>query len=212
MAIKSKTQLQTDISTSTFTAPQQVILDDMVASYENVFPQINTTARNALTPTLGQVIFNTDVAAFEYWNGSAWFGIGQNLATPLVVKVNLSSADILALNTTPITIAAAPGAGFALMPSFITYRYTFGATAYLLGATIELLSGTKAAGTSSQFAGIAITIMEAAASRSGGTTTDNAISANAIVENDSLVLKSPTAFTTGDGTLTVWVTYSLIAY
>lgn len=212
MAVKTKAQLQTDISTSTFTAPQQVILEDIVDSYEDVFPQINTTARNALTPTLGQVIFNTDVAAFEYWNGSAWFGIGQNLATPMVVKVDLSSADILALNTTPITIVAAPGAGFALMPSSMAYRYTFGSAAYLLGASIELISNSIAAGTSNSFIVISTTVMRAAANRSGSTATSTGTSVDAIVENNSLQLKTSTAFTTGDGTLTVWVTYSLIAY
>ncbi len=212
MAVKTKAQLQTDISTSTFTGPQQVILDDMVDSYEDYFPQINTTARNALTPTLGQVIFNTDVAAFEYWNGSAWFGVGQNLATPMVVKVSLSSADILALNTTPITIAAAPGAGFALIPSAMAYRYTFGSVAYLLGATIELLSGSVTVGTSNSFTGLVASVTRAAASRSGSIPANSGTNADAIVENDSLQLKTSTAFTTGDGTLTVWVTYSLIAY
>lgn len=212
MAIKSKTQLQTDISTSTFTAPQQVILDDMVDSYEDYFPQINTAARNALTPTLNQIIFNTDVNRNEYWNGSAWLGIGQDISTPLVVKIDLSSADILALNTTPITIAAAPGAGFALMPSSMAYRYTFGSAAYLLGGSIELISNSIAAGTSNSFIVISTTVMRAAANRSGSTATSTGTGVDAIVENNSLQLKTSTAFTTGDGTLTVWVTYSIIAY
>ena len=212
MAITSKSQLHTDIGTSTFTGPQQTILDNMVDSYEDIFPQINTAARNALTPTLNQIIFNTDVNRNEYWNGSAWLGIGQDISTPLVVKIDLSSADILALNTTPITIAAAPGAGFALMPSSMAYRYTFGSAAYLLGGSIELISNSIAAGTSNSFIVISTTVMRAAANRSGSTATSTGTGVDAIVENNSLQLKTSTAFTTGDGTLTVWVTYSIIAY
>jgi hypothetical protein len=88
--IKSKTQLGIDIAASTFSAPQQTILEDMVDSYEDIFPQLTTVQRDALTPTNGQVVYNTDNARYEYWNGSAWFGIGQNISTPLVVKIDLS--------------------------------------------------------------------------------------------------------------------------
>lgn len=213
MATLSKSQLTTDINANaTLTAAEKIILINMVDSYEDYFAQINTAARNALTPTLGQVIFNTDVAAFEYWNGSAWLGIGQNLATPLVVKVSLSSADILALNTTDIVVAAAPGAGFALIPSHMAYRFTYGSVAYSAGSPINLLSSSKTAGTANAFAAISDLTIKAAANRSGSIAVSSGTSADAIVENESLVLRVPTAYTTGDGTLTVWVTYSIIAY
>lgn len=215
MAIKSKTQLQTDISTSTFTAPQQVILDDMVDSYEDYFPQINTAARNALTPILNQIIFNTDVNRNEYWNGSAWLGIGQDVSTPLVVKIDLSSADILALNTTDIIVAAAPGAGFAIIPSHIAYRFTYGSVQYASGGgtqNVNLLSFTKTVGTANVFAVISDAVIKAAGNRSGSVVVNSGTSSDAIAENDSLVLRANQAFTTGDGTLTVWITYSLINY
>lgn len=212
MAVKTKAQLQTDISTSTFTAPQQVILDDMVDSYENVFPQINTTARNALTPTLGQIIFNTDVAGFEYWNGSAWLGIGQDVSTPIVVKVSLTSADILALDTTPITIVAAPGAGFALVVSHMSYRFTYGSVAYTGGASVALMCSSKTAGSADVFVTIDPLAIRAAANRSNSLSSGSGSSANSIAENEALQLKTSTAFAAGDGTLDVWVTYSLIAY
>ncbi len=113
MAITSKTQLQTDITASTFTAPQKTILGNIVDSYENVFPQLTTVQRDALTPTNGLVVYNTDTDTYQYWNGVAWFGIGQDLSTPLVVKVDLSSAEILALDATAKIVAVAAGAGTA---------------------------------------------------------------------------------------------------
>jgi hypothetical protein len=42
MAVKSKTQLAADIAASTFTAPQQVILDDMVDSYQDLSQGLTT--------------------------------------------------------------------------------------------------------------------------------------------------------------------------
>lgn len=213
MATLSKSQLTTDINANaTLTAAEKIILINMVDSYEDYSAQINTAARNALTPTLNQIIFNTDVNRNEYWNGSAWLGIGQDVSTPIVVKIDLSSADILALHTTGITVAAAPGAGFAIVPSHMSYRYTFGSAAYLLGGSIELISNSIAAGTSNSFIVISTTVMRAAANRSGSTATSTGTGVDAIVENNSLQLKTSTAFTTGDGTLTVWVTYSIIAY
>lgn len=208
--IKSKTQLGIDIAASTFSAPQQTILEDMVDSYEDIFPQLTTVQRDALTPTNGQVVYNTDNARYEYWNGSAWFGIGQNISTPLVVKIYLSSADLLALNTTPITVASAIGAGYALVPVGISYRYTYGTAAYTGSYNIQLKSSTATG--SDVFLTIPSVTLNSGASRSGGTPTNTGTGINAIVENDDLVLSSSAAISTGDGVLTVWVTYTIIVY
>lgn len=216
MATLSKSQLTTDINANaTLTAAEKIILINMVDSYEDYFPQINTAARNALTPTLNQIIFNTDVNRNEYWNGSAWLGIGQDISTPLVVKIDLSSADILALNTTDIVVEVAPGPGLALIPSHIAYRFTYGSVQYASGGgtqNVNLLSSTKTVGTANVFAVISDAVIKAAGNRSGSVVVNSGTSSDAIVENDSLVLRANQAFTTGDGTLSVWITYSLIAY
>jgi len=44
----------------------------------------------------------------------------------------LSSAQLLALQTTAVQIVNAPGAGYALIPDSITAQYKFGATAYTI--------------------------------------------------------------------------------
>lgn len=210
MAIKSKVQLASDIAGSTFTAPQKTILGDMVDSYQDVFPQIDTTTRNALTPVLGRIIYNTDTDRYEYWNGTVWFGIGQDLSTPLVVKIDLTSADILAADTTPIPVAAAPGSGYALIPISCAYRFTYGSVAYTNNVFIVLKSASKT--TADPYLSIQFQVFQATANRSGSLPANTGTGIDAIVENDGLELKATGAIATGDGTLTVWVTYSLIAY
>lgn len=208
MANKSKTQVQTDISASTFTVSQQGILTDIVDSYEDIFSQLTTAQRNALTPTAGLIIYNTDSDRYEYWNGSSWFGIGQDLSTPLVVKLNISSADLLALNGTPITIASAIGSGYALVPISLAYRYTHLTTDYA-GGNIVLC--TSASSTSNIFTGLNNLVLRTS-NKSGSLPVNTGTSINAIVDNDDLVLKATAALTTGDGSLTVWVTYTILTY
>lgn len=54
------------------------------------------------------------------------------------VKVSLSSAEILALNTTPKTIVAAPGAGKLIRPIAVTWRLNY-STAQYSGSNMRLL-------------------------------------------------------------------------
>ena len=52
---------------------------------------------------------------------------------PTSATVTLSSADILDLHNTPITLVAAPGAGKMLMPHRVLCQYTYGTAAYVNG-------------------------------------------------------------------------------
>lgn len=42
------------------------------ASYAFVFPNLTTTQKNALTPSNGQVVFDTTLAKLCVWTGSSW--------------------------------------------------------------------------------------------------------------------------------------------
>lgn len=216
MAIKTKAQLQADITANgTLTAGEKTILSEMVESYEDIFANLTTVQRNAISsPSTGLIIYNIDTDRYEYWNGSAWFGIGQDLSTPLVVKVDLSSAELLALDTVPKSVAVAAGAGYALMPISIAYRYTYATAGYAgMFTNIFLKCTTKAAGSSTAFLAIPKTnLLAATSNRSGGLPTNTGTGIDAIVDNDGLELKADGTVTTGGGTLTVWVTYSIIVY
>lgn len=59
------------------------------------------------------------------------------------VDVSLSSAQILALLGTPVTLVPAPGVGFALMPQFCKIIFTGGGVAYTdAGGAVSLTLGT----------------------------------------------------------------------
>lgn len=85
MAIKSKSQLTTDITTNyadngsgnITPAIMRATLIDIVHSYEDIFQSYNTTGRDALTPTAGLIIYNTTTASFEAYNGSTWVNVSH---------------------------------------------------------------------------------------------------------------------------------------
>lgn len=207
MAIKSKVQLAIDIASSTFTAPQQVILDDMVDSYEDIFSQLTTVQRDLLTPTAGLIIYNTDTDLYEYWNGvswSSWSGIN----TPMTVKVDWSASEIRQSFSVAKILVAAPGAGFSLAPISVMWRYTYGSIAFDFPADLHLKFSTKAA--ANKFFSLDLT---GAVSTSGLYGCVSTYSEDSIVENDNITLKATTAnATVGDGTLSIWLTYSLVAW
>lgn len=210
MAIKTKAQLAADIAAlgSTYSeAAMEALLTDMVDSYNNLIAQVTTAQRNALTPTTGLVVYNTDTNRQEYWNGTAWFAVGQNISTPQTVKVALTSAQLLALDATAVQIAPAPGVGYANVVQSCSYKFTYGTTQYSGGSVVLKSAG---ANTSNPFLQIASQIIQAAADRSGSLPGNTGTGIHAIYENSALELKANSAITTGDGTLTVWVTYSVI--
>ena len=43
-----------------------------------LLPSYTTAERDALTPSVGAIIFNSDLAQFQGWNGTAWVQLDQN--------------------------------------------------------------------------------------------------------------------------------------
>lgn len=213
MAIKRKSQLQADITANgTLAAGEKTILSEMVESYEDIFSNLTTVQRDAISsPSTGLIIYNIDTDKYEYWNGSEWFGIGQNLATPITVKVNLSSSEILNLHTTGKQLVAAYGAGYAAIPSSCAYRLTAGGTPYS-GSYFVYLRSVNSPSTSDAFLSLASAMINSASDKSGSLPANTGTGIDAIVENDALELKASSAISSGNGTLTVWVTYSIIVY
>ena len=212
MSVKSKVQLASDIAASTFTAPQQVILDDMVDSYEDIFSQLTTVQRNLLTPTLGLMIYNTDTDLYEYWNGVTWLGVGNSLSQ-LSIKVNLSSAELLALNTTAKVLVAAQGAGYSIAPISLLYRYTYATTEYDFDSdSIFICKGTSPAYVNSFFKIPTIDINNSSTCSGIADKVSGGAPSQKVVENDSIKLSCSANPTQGDGTLTVWLNYSIIAW
>lgn len=212
MAVKSKTQLQTDIAGSTFTAGQQTILDDIVDSYENVFSHVTTVQRDALTPSAGDIVYNTDNDRYEYWNGSKW--VAQNsLNAPFEVKVSVSNAELLAIGTTQKVLVSAAGSGYAIIPRAVAYRMTYATAVFDFGADgLGIFSNDKKGTAANQFGSILQNAINANGDRSGNCAMETVSGGNAISDNQDLVLFAQANATQGGGTLELYITYSIVAY
>jgi hypothetical protein len=212
MAVKSKTQLASDISGSTFSAPQQVILDDMVDSYQDLAIQLTTAQRNAIaTPANGLLIYNTDNSQFEYYNGSAWANMSSGLGSTQSVTVAIGSAQILAGNTTPVQLIAAPGAGLAIIPISAVVKYTYITAAYATNTTQSIYFDTLDI-EDNRLISIS-TILAQTANKSAIVSANSPTNGNSIIANKALMWAIETGNpTAGSGRLDITVIYTTIPY
>jgi hypothetical protein len=212
MAVKSKTQLASDIAGSTFSAPQQVILDDMVDSYQDLAIQLTTAQRNAIaTPASGLLIYNTDNSQFEYYNGASWANMSSGLGSTQSVSVAIGSAQILAGNTTPVQLIAAPGAGLAIIPISAVVKYTYITAAYATNTSqviyLDTLNG------SDNVLILIQTMLAQAANKSAVRSANSAVDENSIIANKALMWAIETGNpTAGSGRLDITVIYTTIPY
>jgi hypothetical protein len=98
----------------------------------------------AVTPSGDVTVSNAGVTAI---------GAGKVLNAMLdsnIVRyadVSISSAEMLALNTTPKTLVASPGAGFALIPTELYSTITYASATYVCNAAGLVLKYTDGSGT-----------------------------------------------------------------
>jgi hypothetical protein len=122
------------------------------------------------------------------------------------VTVNLSSADILALGTTPKVLVAAPGTGKWLLPHKIVLALAFGTTAYTLGDAVP-----KVFSPGKDWAPVSGTLSAGATGTSVFTPADiDSAALGGAIEDQPIVLTSVDGSPTlGNGTLRVVVYYSV---
>jgi hypothetical protein len=119
----------------------------LIADYQEELQQLTQAEIDALTPDLGQIVFNTDLANYCFWNGSMWKYFvtnAVNLAEIRTVKVTVTSAEILDAYDTPIELIAAPPSGFYIDPISITARFDYDSTPYATNTNglVKIGSGT----------------------------------------------------------------------
>jgi len=128
--------------------------------------------------------------------------------TVLTTKVTLSSAEILALNSTPKTLIAAPGSGKLIRVLSIVEKLNYGSATY----ATNILQQFRYTGTTTVIANNSLlgstenTIAEQLASTAVTYSTATSDPVNKAVE---LTVQTGNP-TTGDGTLDVYVTYTVI--
>jgi hypothetical protein len=122
-------------------------------------------------------------------------------------KLTIATADVLHLNTTPIEIVAAPGAGYAIEVISASMKMVYVSATYATNTSLELIT---AGATNSQ----ASTVIKNSAStirRFADATTLASATATQLVENAALNVTvasgDPTA---GDSDITVYCTYRII--
>lgn len=122
------------------------------------------------------------------------------------VKVSLSGAQVQALNTTPQTIVAAPGAGRAIKVHSAAVNLTYGTVIHNVGTvTLEAVGGSTGQIT---FASSAFTA--GVNTFSTGGILGGATGVGNIIDNVALQMTTGVDGTQGDGTIDVYVTYEII--
>ena len=164
---------------------------------------------NVLTNTLG-VLFSDgtlqETAALENPVGTP----AMNQAT-----VTLTSAQLLALSTTPITVIPAPPAGYYVFPTYYTMQYHFGGTAYAGSGSCSLIYGLPPVVNPTNLITLynwtaASGIIHAAFSCTFIGICGEGLTPYTTVNGAAVMFTAPTALTLGNGTLTITLNYSLL--
>jgi len=124
------------------------------------------------------------------------------------IKVSLTSADILALFTTPFTLIPAQGAGTLINVLKVWYKYNFNTTAYTGGGSLTVIYNNSLIPATTAFSNLL------------GQTSNSigrpAISFSVLTLQNSDIVNVPVtllgsaAQTLGDSTLDVYITYDVI--
>lgn len=121
-----------------------------------------------------------------------------------VAQVTLSSAEILALNSTPIKIIDAPGVGSSIVVISALFTYTYATSAYSTNVTLQVYTDTA---TSPQAAAAILDADTSKQVRLSLSTGSIGVSDTMVIENKALYVTVPAGNPTGGlgtGVLTVW--------
>lgn len=142
--------------------------------------------------TSGQVLTSAGSGSPPVWTD-------QTIQT---VKVTLSSAEVLALNSSPKVLIAAPGAGKVIQIINAYLYLDYNSTTYLVATDLNISCNGYVLGTSSGFL--------TNASDGFGSITPNSANTNTDQVNKSLDLTTSVDPTTGNSPVYVYVTYRII--
>lgn len=136
-----------------------------------------------------------------------WINTSTATAQILVTKkTSITSAQIKALNTTPITVVAAQGAGYAIQPLSVLFHYIYSTAAYATNTNLQLWYN----GYTNNLITSNTVLLGVASTYSLSSPVSGTLTA-ADLDNKALVLTVLTGDpATGAGTLDVYVTYALV--
>jgi hypothetical protein len=134
---------------------------------------------------------------------------------PSVTTVNLTSAQLLALSTTPVQLVAAPGVGQYIWAIAYVMDYTYGTVAYSSPAHTNqcfITYGNPPAAATNEitlytWASATTGIIEATQSCLFQGVCGNGLVTRSIAANAPLMFSAPNALTLGNGTLKITLSY-----
>jgi len=215
VSVNSLTPLFTaSVATSTTTPAISYTLSN-AAAYTVLTNSTNATASPAYAKVDPLALKNNGGTASSstYYRGDGQWATpaGGSVDSSMLIfytQISLTSAQLLSLNTTPVQLVAAPGAGKIIVPVQVVFDYTYGTATYVAGtfqiyedvsSPIYATIGNVLNATSS-----AIFYRNPSATNTGGGT-------GKCVDNAPLMAWTTSSDpTTGDGTLKINVYYKIM--
>ena len=165
-------------------------------SYKN--SQLPTNGTNSITASAHRAVLEDMCDSVQFIDTSIQF-----------TQLDLSSVQILALNSSPQQILAAQGAGTIIQPISITFYLNYGTTPYATNVDLNYQYGTLVSPSMSSAFSSSVTISAAGSYIQSRTIDFGTSSAN--LENKILGINvgsgNPTA---GDSTLSIYLSYRVI--
>lgn len=176
------------------------------------FPAFFTAATGDLQPkTNTNLTFNSNTGALGANAVSVPASAGITIGTDSIgtyADVTLSSTQILALDATPITLVAAPGAGKFTIPLMVAMRYNFNTTAYAgIAAADNFNISHNGGGPIIAFETLGMIDQTNDERRVGVLANSLGVSNNEMIVNAALEVSLGGPVTTGDGTIDIRTYY-----
>jgi len=187
-----------EITPADLRAFNNAIIDD----YQEEIQQLTTAEINALTPPIGLLVYNTDLAKYGYHNGVAWkyFLTETPVALIQTIKVTVTSAEILDSHDNPVELLPAPGVNSFYQVINTTIKKSFDTTAYDTNVDGIFTIGTEVIGGTLD---LAFTQTSYVFGTGSGSIDD--------IENQGLFFSTETGNPeNGDGELIFYITYQIL--
>jgi len=170
--------------------------------------QINSSGVLAGTSSLPNGTTATTQAANDNSTNVATTAYVNNLIS--IATGTLSSAQLAAINTTPVTAIAAPGAGKYIQILGVSAKYVYGGTAYT-GSNPLLLEYSGGGGvTNSVFSSAIMTGTASAWSTAVGSPSSAVSGSTSGIDNTAVVFTAAGNYATGTGTVDYTITYTIV--
>jgi hypothetical protein len=134
-------------------------------------------------------------------------GLSTFFCSAQCTSLTIASADVLQLNSTPLTIVSAPGAGYAIEVISASVKIDFNTTAYATEAAIYIqTSGANSPQAKCSFLDATLTRSSRFENSFVSSSTDTQLISNADLE-----VTCPNSPTAGDSDIEILVLYRIIA-